>query len=170
MQITMLKSKIHRATVSDANLNYIGSITIDEELLKAANIYENERVEVLNINNGERFATYAIKGKKGEMCLNGAAARLAQIGDIIIVVAYALIDERSAADLKPKIVHVNEKNEICEQQGCYKIIGILEILEFFLKNSTISIVFLEILEFLLFFRNSRIPKNQKAQEAQKVKK
>ena len=67
MQITVLKSKIHRATVSDANLNYIGSITIDEELLKAANIYENERVEVLNINNGERFATYAIKGKKGEM-------------------------------------------------------------------------------------------------------
>ena len=114
MQITMLKSKIHRATVSDANLNYIGSITIDEELLKAANIYENERVEVLNINNGERFATYAIKGKKGDMCLNGAAARLAQIGDIIIVVAYALIDERSVATFKPKIVHVNEKNEICE--------------------------------------------------------
>ena len=114
MQITILKSKIHRATVSDANLNYTGSITIDEELLKAANIYENERVEVLNINNGERFATYAIKGKKGDMCLNGAAARLAQIGDIIIVVAYALIDERSAATFKPKIVHVNEKNEICE--------------------------------------------------------
>ena len=156
MQITMLKSKIHRATVSDANLNYIGSITIDEELLKAANIYENERVEVLNINNGERFATYAIKGKKGDMCLNGAAARLAQIGDIIIVVAYALIDERSAAAFKPKIVHVNEKNEICEQQGCYKIIGILgilEILEFFLKNSKIPIIFSQ------EFQNSYKPKS-----------
>lgn len=112
MQITMLKSKIHRATVSDANLNYVGSITIDEELLKAANIYENERVEVLNINNGERFSTYAIKGKKGDMCLNGAAARKVQIGDIIIVISYCIIDEKSANKHEPKVIHVNEKNEI----------------------------------------------------------
>lgn len=112
MQITMLKSKIHRATVSDANLNYVGSITIDEELLKAAGIYENEQVEVLNINNGARFTTYAIKGKKGDMCLNGAAARLVQVGDTIIVVSYCIIDEKSAITHKPKIVHVNEKNEI----------------------------------------------------------
>lgn len=108
----MLKSKIHRACVSDANLNYVGSITIDEELMNAAGLYENERVEVLNVNNGERFATYVIKGKKGDMCLNGAAARKAQIGDIIIVVAYGIIDEKSALDFKPKIVHVNSKNEI----------------------------------------------------------
>ena len=108
----MLKSKIHRASVTDANLNYVGSITIDEELMKASGIYENERVEVLNVNNGERFATYAIKGSKGQICLNGAAARKAQIGDIIIIVAYGIIDEKSASDFKPKIVQVNTKNEI----------------------------------------------------------
>lgn len=112
MQITMLKSKIHRASVTDANLNYIGSITIDEELMREARIYENERVEVLNINNGERFATYAIKGEKGQICLNGAAARKAQIGDIVIIVAYGIIDERSAEKHQPKIVHVNTNNEI----------------------------------------------------------
>lgn len=108
----MLKSKIHRATVSDANLNYVGSITIDEELMREARIYENERVEVLNVNNGERFATYAIKGTKGQICLNGAAARKAQVGDIVIIVSYGIIDERSAEKHQPKIVHVNANNEI----------------------------------------------------------
>lgn len=112
MQITILKSKIHRACVSDANLNYVGSITIDEELMNAARIYENERVEVLNVNNGERFATYAIKGAKGQICLNGAAARKAQIGDIVIILTYAIIDEKSALNHKPTIVQVNQNNEI----------------------------------------------------------
>lgn len=112
MQITMLKSKIHRACVSDANLNYVGSITIDEELMKAARIYENERVEVLNVNNGERFSTYAIKGTKGQICLNGAAARKAQIGDIVIILTYGIIDEKSALTHEPTIVQVNQNNEI----------------------------------------------------------
>lgn len=115
MQITMLKSKIHRATVTDANLNYVGSITIDEELLKEARIYENEKVEVLNINNGERFATYAIKGGKGQICLNGAAARKAQVGDVVIIVSYGIIDEKSAPNHKPQIVHVDNENKIMKE-------------------------------------------------------
>lgn len=85
----MLYSKIHRASVSDANLNYVGSITIDKELVEAAGLREGQKVDIVNINNGERFATYVIEGKKGEMCLNGAAARKVQVGDKIIVMAYA---------------------------------------------------------------------------------
>lgn len=112
MQIEMLKSKIHRATVTDANLNYIGSISIDKTLIKAANLREFEKVEILNINNGERFSTYVIEGKMGEICLNGAAARRVQKGDIIIIVAYASMSEEELENFKPTIVQVDSKNEI----------------------------------------------------------
>ncbi len=109
-----LNSKIHRATVTDANLNYVGSITIDEDFLDKANILEWEKVEILNINNGERFQTYALKGKRGSkcFCLNGAAARKAQIGDKIIVVTYADLTPEEIKEHKPTIVQVGENNEI----------------------------------------------------------
>ena len=109
-----LNSKIHRATVTDANLNYVGSINIDEEFLELAKIREWEKVEILNINNGERFQTYAIKGKRGSkcFCLNGAAARKAQPGDKIIIVTYALLTEEEIITHKPTIVQVGENNEI----------------------------------------------------------
>ena len=109
-----LNSKIHRATVTDANLNYVGSITIDEEFLELAGILEWEKVEILNINNGERFQTYAIKGKRGSkcFCLNGAAARKAQPGDKIIVVTYAQLTSDEIKAYKPTIVQVGENNEI----------------------------------------------------------
>ncbi|MCR4435527.1 MAG: aspartate 1-decarboxylase [Clostridiales bacterium] len=112
----MLKSKIHRATVTDANLNYVGSITIDENLMNAAGLYENEQVQVVNINNGKRFQTYVIKGEKGrgDICLNGAAARLVHKGDLLIIMAYCLIDEESAANHKPVVLHVDEANRIVE--------------------------------------------------------
>lgn len=112
MKIEMLQSKIHRATVTDADLNYVGSISIDTKLIKAANLKEFQKVEILNINNGERFQTYVIKGKKGEICLNGAAARKASKGDIIIIVSYASMNEKKARKFKPTIVHVNKKNKI----------------------------------------------------------
>lgn len=109
----MLQSKIHRATVTDANLNYVGSITIDNEILKAANLKEFQKVEILNVNNGERFSTYIIKGtKKGEICINGAAARKVCVGDIVIIVSYATMTPDEADSFKPTIVHVNSKNEI----------------------------------------------------------
>lgn len=115
MTITMMQSKIHRATITDANLNYVGSITIDKNLMKAANLLEFQKVDVLDINNGERFSTYIIKGeKKGEICLNGAAARKVCVGDLIIIVSYADMDANEAKTHKPTIVHVNEKNEIVE--------------------------------------------------------
>ena len=109
-----LHSKIHRATVTDANLNYVGSITVDEEFLEKANILEWEKVEILNINNGERFQTYALKGKRGSkvFCLNGAAARKAQKGDKIIIVTYAQLDENEIKTHKPTIIQVGENNEI----------------------------------------------------------
>lgn len=109
-----LNSKIHRATVTDANLNYVGSITIDEEFLEKANILEWEKVEILNINNGERFQTYALKGKRGSkvFCLNGAAARKAQPGDKIIIVTYAQLNENEIKTHKPTIIQVNDNNEI----------------------------------------------------------
>ncbi|NLK67375.1 MAG: aspartate 1-decarboxylase [Campylobacteraceae bacterium] len=113
MKIEMLQSKIHRATVTDANLNYVGSITIDNEILKAANLKEFQKVEILNVNNGERFSTYIIKGtKKGEICINGAAARKVCVGDIVIIVSYATMTPDEADSFKPTIVHVNSKNEI----------------------------------------------------------
>ncbi len=109
-----LNKKIHRATVTDANLNYVGSITIDEEFLELAGILEWEKVEILNINNGERFQTYAIKGKRGSkcFCLNGAAARKAQPGDKIIIVTYAQLTPEEIKIHKPTIVQVGENNEI----------------------------------------------------------
>ncbi|MFP5450846.1 MAG: aspartate 1-decarboxylase [Thermoleophilia bacterium] len=108
----MMKSKIHRATVTDANLNYVGSITIDTDLLDAADIRPYEQVAVVNINNGERFETYAIEGApgSGDMCLNGAAARLAQPGDLIIVITYAQYDESELDRFEPTVVHVDESN------------------------------------------------------------
>ena len=110
----MLKSKIHRATVTDANINYEGSITIDRKLMAAADILPYEQVHVLDINNGARFTTYAIEGGEGtgEICLNGAAARLAVKGDIVIILTYTQVPEEQTHNYKPKIVHVNEKNKI----------------------------------------------------------
>ena len=109
-----LNSKIHRATVTDANLNYVGSITIDEEFLELSGIMEWEKVEILNINNGERFQTYVIKGKRGSrcFCLNGAAARKAQVGDKIIIVTYADLTPEEIKTHKPTIVQVGEGNEL----------------------------------------------------------
>lgn len=110
----MLKSKIHRAVVTDADLNYVGSITLDEELMDAAHIIENEKVTIVNNNNGERFETYVIKGERGSktICLNGAAARKVQRGDIIIILTYTIMDDKECKDYKPALVYVNEKNEI----------------------------------------------------------
>ena len=106
MFIEVVKSKIHRITVTEANLNYIGSITIDEDLLDAANLIANEKVSIVNNNNGERFETYIIKGERGSgvVCLNGAAARKAQPGDIIIVMSYAMMDFEEAKTFKPSVV------------------------------------------------------------------
>ena len=106
MFIEVVKSKIHRVTVTEANLNYIGSITIDEDLLDAANLIANEKVSIVNNNNGERFETYIIKGERGSgvVCLNGAAARQAQPGDIIIVMSYAMMDFEEAKTFKPSVV------------------------------------------------------------------
>ncbi len=110
----MLKSKIHRATVTDANIDYEGSITIDRRLLLAADILPYEQVHVLNINNGARFTTYAIEGKEGggDICLNGAAARLGVKGDIVIILTYAQVREEDLKDYRPKVVHVNRHNAI----------------------------------------------------------
>lgn len=110
----MLKSKIHRATVTDADINYEGSITIDTKLMKAADILPYEQVHVLNINNGARFTTYAIEGKEGggDICLNGAAARLAVKGDLVIIITYTDVAEDQLKDYRPNIILVNEKNEI----------------------------------------------------------
>ena len=106
MFIEVVKSKIHRVTVTEANLNYIGSITIDEDLLDAANLIANEKVSIVNNNNGERFETYIIKGERGSgvVCLNGAAARKAQPGDIIIVMSYAMMDFEEVKTFKPSVV------------------------------------------------------------------
>ncbi|OLO42539.1 aspartate 1-decarboxylase [Alkalihalophilus pseudofirmus] len=116
---TMMKSKIHRARVTEANLNYVGSITIDEDILDQVNIVENEKVQIVNNNNGERFETYVIAGPRGSrvFCLNGAAARLVQEDDVIIVIAYALVAEEKVATHDPKVAIMNEKNEIVEMIG-----------------------------------------------------
>ncbi|RQD77656.1 MAG: aspartate 1-decarboxylase [Candidatus Syntrophonatronum acetioxidans] len=110
----MFKSKIHRATVTDADLNYNGSITIDPELMKAADILPYEQVHVVNINNGARFETYVIEGQAGtgEICLNGAAARLVHPGDLVIIITYALVEKDELENFEVKTVLVNEKNEI----------------------------------------------------------
>jgi len=113
MQIEIFKSKIHRAVITEANLNYVGSITIDEDLMDAANIIENEKVQVVNINNGERLDTYVITGKRGSgvCCLNGPAARKAVVGDIVIIIAYATMDFEEAKTFKPSIVFPREGNK-----------------------------------------------------------
>ena len=118
MLLHFCKSKINRVFVTQAELHYEGSITIDSDLLKAADILEGEKVEVLNLNNGNRFETYAINGKpgSGEICLNGPAARMGLVGDQIIVLSYAFVEPQAAKGLKPKIVFLNEKNKIIKKK------------------------------------------------------
>jgi aspartate 1-decarboxylase len=113
----MLKSKIHRATVTEGNIDYEGSITIDKKLMRAADILPYEQVQVLNINNGARFSTYAIEGEEGngDICLNGAAARLAVRGDLVIILTYTDMSDEEAREYKPIVVHVNERNEIVRE-------------------------------------------------------
>jgi len=106
----MMKSKIHRATVTDANLHYVGSVTIDTALLEASDIREWEQVHIVDIDNGARFETYAIPGGPGDLCLNGAAARLVQPGDRVIVISYADYDEAELATYEPRVVHVDSEN------------------------------------------------------------
>ena len=112
MVIEILKSKIHRATVTQANLHYVGSVTIDEDLMNLANLIENEKVHIVNINNGERIETYVIKGErgKGEICLNGAAARKFHEGDLVIIMSYALMDFEEAKTFKPNVVFPDSNN------------------------------------------------------------
>lgn len=112
MMRIMLKSKLHRLTVTETNINYEGSITIDKNLLSASDILPGERVQVVNLNNGERFETYAIEGASGVVCLNGAAARLSTPGDKVIVIAYASVEDSEAKKMKQKIILVDERNKI----------------------------------------------------------
>jgi aspartate 1-decarboxylase len=114
MHIQILKSKIHRVKVTQAELHYVGSITIDEDLLDAANMIENEKVQIVNINNGERFETYIIKGDRGTgtICLNGPAARRVQVGDMIIIISYASMDFEEAKKFKPTIVFPDASNRL----------------------------------------------------------
>ena len=114
MQIEVLKSKIHRAKVTQAELNYVGSITIDEDLMDAANFIEGEKVQIVNNNNGERLETYVITGKRGSgtICLNGAAARKVQVGDILIIMSYARMDFEAAKTFKPWVVFPGENNQL----------------------------------------------------------
>lgn len=120
MLLTMFKGKIHRATVTEANLNYMGSVTIDKTLLEASGILPGEKVSIVNNNNGNRFETYVIEGpaNSGVICLNGAAARLVHVGDTVIIIAYAMMDEERARSYKPKVVMVDSKNKIVEQRDC----------------------------------------------------
>src|SRR5881227_500393 len=116
MQSTMCKGKIHRATVTQANLNYIGSITIDQDLLLAADIYPYEKVQVVNVTNGSRLETYAIAGARGSgvICLNGAAARLNSPGDLVIIISYGQYNENELRSLEPRLVFVDEQNRITQ--------------------------------------------------------
>lgn len=111
MQIQVVKSKIHRVSVSEADLNYIGSITIDQDLMDASNLIEGEKVQIVNINNGERLETYVIRGERGsgKICLNGPAARRVAVGDIIIIISYALMDFEEAKSFKPSLIFPDEK-------------------------------------------------------------
>jgi aspartate 1-decarboxylase len=112
MYIEVLKSKIHRVKITQAELHYVGSITIDEDLMEAANIVENEKVQVVNINNGERLETYVIKGKRGsgEICMNGPAARKVQVGDIVIIISYCSIEQTQAKNHEPVVVFPDDHN------------------------------------------------------------
>ncbi|ADG81104.1 aspartate 1-decarboxylase [Thermincola ferriacetica] len=116
----MMKSKLHRATVTEANLNYIGSITIDKDLMENADILPNEKVQVVNNNNGARFETYVIEGprKSGVICLNGAAARLVQPGDKVIIISYALLEDKEARSYRPKIIFLDDNNRVNEIHNC----------------------------------------------------
>ena len=114
MTITMLKSKIHRATVTQAELDYVGSITVDIALLEQAGIFEYEKVQIVDVNNGARFETYTIAGERGSgvMCLNGAAARMVQTGDKIILMAYTQVTPEEAKELRPTVLFVDEQNQV----------------------------------------------------------
>src|SRR3954468_9627579 len=126
MQRTMCKGKIHRATVTQANLNYIGSITIDQDLLEASDIYPYEKVQVVNVSNGSRLETYTIAGARGSgvICLNGAAARLNAPGDLVIIISYAQFNEEEIRNLTPHIAFVDADNHLTEQ----KIVPLVEML------------------------------------------
>ncbi|MEE0061695.1 MAG: aspartate 1-decarboxylase [Acutalibacteraceae bacterium] len=126
MQVTMLKGKIHRAVVQQAELNYIGSITVDPVLMEAAGIYEYEKVQIVDIENGSRFETYTIAGEpnSGMICLNGAAARCVQKGDHIIIMAYCQLDDKEVKQHKPRVVFVNEENQIVKTAS-YEKYGVL---------------------------------------------
>ena len=114
MQIEILKSKVHRAIITEANLNYVGSLTLDEDLMDAANIIENEKVQVVNVNNGSRLETYIIKGKRGSgtVCLNGPAARKGAVGDIVVIISYATMGFEEAKSFKPSLVFPKEGNKL----------------------------------------------------------
>lgn len=127
MNVTMLKGKIHRATVVQAELNYVGSITVDEDLLDAAGIFEYEKVQIVDIDNGSRFETYTIAGERGSglICLNGAAARCVQVGDKIIIMSYADMNLEEVKNHKPKVVFVDEMNKV-KEVSCYEKHGELK--------------------------------------------
>ncbi|MFY0607362.1 MAG: aspartate 1-decarboxylase [Cyclobacteriaceae bacterium] len=114
MNIEILKSKIHRVKITQAELHYVGSITIDEDLMEAADLIANEKVQIVNINNGERLETYVIKGERGsgEICLNGPAARKAQVGDIIIIISYCSMEKEQAKSYEPVVIFPNEQNKL----------------------------------------------------------
>lgn len=138
MQRTMCKGKIHRATVTQANLNYIGSITIDQDLLDAANIYPYEKVQVVNITNGSRLETYTIAGARGSgvICLNGAAARLTAEGDLVIIISYAQYTDEEIRSLVPQIVFVDENNRMTEKKN----VPLIEMLPDFIAESEPEVV------------------------------
>lgn len=117
MLLKIFKSKIHRATITEANLNYVGSITIDEDLMDASKILEGEKVQIVNNNNGERIETYVIKGERGSgvICLNGAAARRAEVGDIVIIISYGYMTPDEARDFKPTTIFPDRSNQITDQ-------------------------------------------------------
>ena len=114
MQVEVFKSKIHRVKITQAELHYVGSITIDEDLMEAANVIEGEKVQIVNVNNGERLETYVIKGERGSgmICLNGPAARKAQVGDIVIIISYAIMDFEEAKKFKPTVIFPDQNNRL----------------------------------------------------------
>lgn len=114
MQIEVFKSKIHRVKITQAELHYVGSITIDEDLMEAANIIDGEKVQIVNVNNGERLETYVIKGERGSgmICLNGPAARKAQVGDIVIIISYAIMDFEEAKKIEPTVIFPDQNNRL----------------------------------------------------------
>lgn len=136
MQRTMCKGKIHRATVTQANLNYVGSITIDQNLLEAADIYAYEKVQVVNVTNGARLETYAIAGAResGVICLNGAAARLAAEGDIVIIISYGQYDEQEIRTLEPRLAFVDAQNQLVETRRV-PLIEMLPVMQDMLETS-----------------------------------